>query len=97
MEGDSGSGCIAYRVWNQTGATRDFTVSGVCRNNRANGAEITSTTITLSSGGQISRHSSLDGKCTSSVLQTLTYSQAVSADTDGDCQVNFTLSGFTDR
>ncbi len=92
-----GGGCTAYRAWNQTGATRDFTVSGTCRNSRANGAEITSITITLTSGGQISRHSSTAGNCTSPILQTLNYSQAVLADTDGDCQVNFTLSGFTDR
>ena len=95
--GGGGGGCVAYRVWNQTGATQDFTVSGTCRNNRANGAEITTTTITLNAGGSISRHTSTVGNCTSAIVQTLTYAQAVAADTDIDCQVNFTLSGFTDR
>ncbi len=95
--GGVGGGCIAYRVWNQTGATQDFTVSGVCRNNRGNGTEITTTTITLNSGGSISRHTSTRGNCTSSVIQTLTYSQAQAADKNGNCQVNFTLNGFTDR
>lgn len=95
--GGGGSGCTAYRVWNQTGATQDFTVSGTCRNNRGNGAEITTTTLTLNSGGSISRHASTAGNCTSAVVQTLTYSQAQVADSNGNCQVNFTLSGFTDR
>lgn len=95
--GSGGGGCSAYRVWNQTGATQDFTVSGTCRNNRANGTEITTTTITLNSGGSISRHASTIGNCTSAIAQTLTYTQAVSADTNRNCLVNFTLSGFTDR
>jgi len=95
--GGGGGGCIAYRAWNLTGATRDFTVSGTCRNNRGNNAEITTTTITLNSGGSISRHASTVGNCTSAIAQTLTYDQAVAADTDRDCLVNFTLSGFTDR
>ena len=89
--------CIAYRVWNQTGATGDFTVSGTCRNNIGNNTEITTTTITLNSGGSISRHASTGGNCTSAIVQTLTYAQAVAADTNKDCLVNFTLSGFTDR
>jgi len=92
-----GGNCTAYRVWNQTGAMQDFTVSGTCRNNRGNNTEITTTTITLNSGGSISRHASTVGNCTSAIVQTLTYAQAVAADTDKDCLVNFTLSGFTDR
>ena len=89
--------CIAYRVWNQTGATGDFTVSGTCRNNIGNNTEITTTTITLNSGGSISRHASTGVNCTSAIVQTLNYAQAVAADTNKDCLVNFTLSGFTDR
>jgi len=91
----SGSGgCPAYRVWNQTGATRDFTVSEICRNDIQNNREITTNTITLNLGGSISRRAF---NCTSEAVQTLYYSDAVDADTDKDCLVNFTLSGFTDR
>ena len=93
----SGGGCTAYRVWNQTGAMRDFTVSGTCRNNIQNNAEITSPTITLNSGGTISMHFSTVGICTSTILRTLYYNDAVAADTNRDCMVNFTLTGFTDR
>ena len=96
---DSGGGgnCTAYRVWNQTGATRDFRVSGTCINNIHNNEEITSST-TLNSGGLISGFFPPGGNCsTSEIVQTLTYAQAVDADTDKDCLVNFTLSGFTDR
>ena len=92
-----GGNCTAYRVWNQTGAMQDFTVSETCRNNRGNNTEITTNTITLNSGGSISRHASTVGNCTSAIVQTLTYADAVAADTNKDCLVNFTLSGFTDR
>jgi len=96
--GSSGGGvCTAYRVWNQTGAMRDFTVSGTCRNNIQNNAEITSSTITLNSGGSISIHLSTFGNCITPILQTFTYDQAVAADTNKNCQVNLTLTGFTDR
>ncbi len=97
--GSSGGGvvCISYRVWNQTGRTQDFTVSGVCRSNIGDGIEITTSTITLNSGGSISRHESILGNCTTPVVQTLTYSQAQAVDTNRNCEVNFTLTGFTDR
>jgi len=88
--------CIAYRVWNQTGATRDFTVSGTCINNIHNNEEITSST-TLNSGGSISGFFPPGRNCTSAIVQTLTYADAVAADTNKNCQVNLTPSGFTDR
>ena len=75
---------------------QDFTVSGTCRNDIRDNTEITTTTITLNSGGSISRHASTGDNCTSAIVQTLTYAQAVAADTNKDCLVNFTLSGFTD-
>lgn len=92
-------GCQNYRVWNVTGATQDFRIDGQCRNNLGNNAEITQTGNNryLNVGESIIRHASTTGNCTSATAQTLTYDQAMNADSDADCQVNFTLTGATDR
>lgn len=83
------SGCAGYRVWNTTGDRYDFYVAGSCRNNINNGNEITNSTVQLAPGGTVSR----DGKtglCNpSKPLGSITYSQAVAADLDGDCMVNY--------
>ncbi|MEW6162910.1 MAG: hypothetical protein AB1606_06330 [Nitrospirota bacterium] len=81
--------CSEYRVWNDTGATYDFIVDGWCSNNVLNGAEITTPTRRLGPGETIDRYSRL-GICSGAILAQLTYSQAVSADTNKDCCVNFT-------
>lgn len=91
----AGSGCPSYRVWNMTGGTYDFKINSCLT--VANNSEIT-ISEQLSSGGSISRYNSTNGNCPpGQLLQTLTYSQAQAADTNGNCQVNFTAGGFTDR
>ncbi len=91
----AGTGCASYRVWNQTGGTFDFRINSCLT--VANGSEIT-TSEQLIAGGSISRYNSTHANCPpGQLLQTLTYSQAQAADTNGNCQVNFTTSGFTDR
>ncbi len=97
-------GCQNYLVWNQTGATRDFTIDAICRNNLGNGAEITQPANNryLNVGESIIRHSSTIDICTSSTAQTLTYDQAMNVDIianggNGNCLVNFTLTGAQDR
>ncbi len=92
-------GCQNYRVWNTTGATQDFTIDGVCRNNLGNNVEITQPANNryLNVGESIIRHASTTGTCTSAQAQPLTYDQALNADTNMNCQVNFTLTGATDR
>lgn len=97
-------GCQNYRVWNLTGATQDFTIDAFCRNNVGNNTEITQTTNNryLNVGETIIRHASTAGTCTSASAQTLSYDQAMNVDIgasggDGDCQVNFTLTGAADR
>ncbi len=92
-------GCQNYRVWNSTGATRDFTIDSFCRNNVGNNSEITQPAQNrqLGPGEDVDRHQSTQGSCNSPVVQSITYNDALQADTDTDCQVNFTLSGASDR
>lgn len=84
------TGCSAYRVWNNIGSTYDFMVDGNCRNNIVNGGEITEqgSNLLLNSGETIDRYLQF-GTCWVSAGASLTYNQAVTADTDGDCCVNF--------
>ena len=81
--------CSGYRVWNATGNTYDFSVSGSCSNNVNNGSEITSSTTLLQPGGTISRYTSSQGHCNKNIGGQITYSQAVAADTNGNCQLNY--------
>ena len=81
--------CPNYRVWNNTGARCDFRVAGTCRRVNNNG-EITTTALRLISGGTIYRYSTQNGTCGGAVQATLNFDQAVSADADHDCMVNFT-------
>ena len=88
-------GCQDYRVWNSTGAAQDFTIDATCRNSVANNGEITQpgNNRYLNVGESIIRHSSTAGTCTSTTAQTLTYDNAMNADTNRNCQVNFILTG----
>jgi hypothetical protein len=84
-------GGAVYRVWNNTGARRDFNIDGTCvRVN--NGGEITSTSAgrTLNSGETIYRYATSNGSCGGAIQGTLIYNSAIIADTDNDGQVNFT-------
>lgn len=88
--------CSSYNIWNTTGATYDFEVSGTCRTNRPNTSEITISVTQLTSG-QTTKKYNAGSNCNSS-LATLTYLQAATADTNGNCRVNYTPADtFTDR
>lgn len=82
--------CLEYRVWNDTGEKFDFMVDGWCANNIANGTEITTPTRRLGPGETIDRYAFEPGLCPPPILEQLTYEEAVSADTNYDCCVNFT-------
>jgi hypothetical protein len=84
--------CSAYRVWNQTGATYDFLVTGnTCRQNITSGNEITTTTAStqLQAGGTVTRYTTAGGGCSSAVQGSISYTNAVNVDVDGDCQINY--------
>lgn len=85
-------GCPGYRVWNATGVRYDFKLAAPCENNIDNGTEITASTATpprlLQSGGSIVRRLS-QGNCNKPIQGQITYAQAVAADANGDCMVNY--------
>jgi hypothetical protein len=84
--------CAGYRVWNNTGSTWDFKVTGqACQTNKATGSEITTTTAStqLGTGESVSRYTTAGGGCSSAVQGSITYTQAVNADTNGNCQINY--------
>ncbi len=94
-----GLGENRFRVWNATGATRDFIVDGgTCRNNIGDNNEITnpSGNIFFDPGETIGRYTS-GGTC-GTFEATLYYSDAVAADTDCDFKVDVitTGTGFTE-
>lgn len=70
----------AYRVWNLTGARRDFRLpDGSCRRVN-NNAEITTTTSLLTPGTQIVAYSSSTWSCSGTILATFSYNTAVCLD-----------------
>ncbi|MDK9694318.1 MAG: type II secretion system GspH family protein [Sulfurimonas sp.] len=88
--------CVAtrtdYRVRNDTGIRRYFNVDGNCRRINSN-SEITTTTLRLNSGESITQHSATDNRCTT-VEATMTFNQAVCADTDADGAVLFSGADY---
>ncbi len=88
-------GRIEYRVWNDAGGTRDYRVDTTCRNNIANNNEITTPALRLNVGETIIQYLQA-GTCTTPTGNTLTYDQAMSADSQGDCDGRVNFSG-TDR
>lgn len=91
------TGCSGFRVWNGTGARRDYRLDSVCSGVN-NNAEITvDPTRLLNSGEIIERFSSTTGVCTG-LVDSITFNQAVNADAlDNDCQVNYETTGVTNR
>jgi hypothetical protein len=82
--------CPGYRVWNHTSASYDFQVTGQsCRTNVGNNTEITTSTVStqLGSGETVSRYTRFSN-CGTYQGQ-ITYPSAVTADTNGNCQVNY--------
>jgi len=80
-----------YRVWNNTGARRDFMVDGTCRRVNNNN-EITTAALFLSFGETIDRYSTNNGTCGGAVAAQLTFATAAAADVNNNSQVNFTGS-----
>ncbi len=89
-------GCAGYRVFSNTGITNDFML-GSCRNNIGSSSEITNGTFEFIAGSTIIRRDSA-GNCNKTIRDSITYAQVVSADVNGDCQVNYGPGGVvTDR
>ena len=80
--------CSGYRVWNNTNDRYDFSLDSWCDRVDEPDEATNSSGRQLNSGETITRYSEDDDDCASSVAETLTYSQAQSADSDGDCEVN---------
>jgi hypothetical protein len=70
-------------------------VDGNCRDNIKNNEEITTDTLRLNVGETIIQYSS-GGTCATPTGSTLTYDQAMSADSQGNCNGQVNFSG-TDR
>jgi hypothetical protein len=81
----------AYRVWNLTGRTRDFSLpDGSCRR-VVNNTEITSaTTSQLTPGIEIKAYYSSIYFCSGTVWATFSYTTVVCLDDDGDGWVDMT-------
>lgn len=90
--------CTLYNVWNNTGGTADFRVGtsgSPCRSDVSNGAQIPHE---LNSGESVYRYTTSGTGCSSSLQGSRTYGQAQSADTNGDCAVNYNSNNtFSDR
>ena len=85
---DLASSCSGYRVWNNTNDRYDFSLDSWCDRVDDGNEATNSSGRQLNSAETITRYSQDDKDCASSVAATLTYSQAQSADSDGDCEVN---------
>jgi len=89
-------GMSGYRVWNNAGRTMDYLLDGVCSRVNNNN-EITSATRLLNVGETIFQYWALPLEfCETPTGNTLTYNQAMSADSQGDCDGRVNFSG-TDR
>ena len=91
-------GCAGYRVWNNTGSTWDFKVTGQsCHTSVSSGSEITTSgnsATWLQPGETVSRYTTAGGGCSSAVQGSITYTGAMNADIvanggNGLCTVNY--------
>jgi hypothetical protein len=91
-----------FQVFNNIGTGRPFSVASTsgtwCNpNSPAIGQEITDATHKLTTGGRILRYRTTGTSC-SGRSNSISYSQAVAADVNGDCKVNFSSGNTaTDR
>lgn len=88
-----------YRVWVSGGGNRDFRVGGDCFGTINVNQEITAKGY-LKVGGAIGRiNTPIDGICSGAVTNTISYTRAKVADTDGDGCLNWngTAANFTNR
>jgi hypothetical protein len=84
-------------VWNNTGSTWDFQVTGQsCHASVSSGREITTSTAStqLNPGETVSRYTTAGGNCSSAVQGSITYTGAMNADIvanggNGLCTVNY--------
>jgi len=78
--------CTEYRVWNNMGNRRDFDIDATCK--RINNGNEISTPEFLNTGETITRYNSRWTICTTQ-LSTFSFADALAADTDEDCCVNY--------
>ena len=84
--------CPGYRVWNNTGNQWDFQVTGqACHTSVNSGSEITTATAStqLQTGERVNRYTTAGGGCSSAVQGYISYTDAVNADINGNCRVNY--------
>ncbi|MBI4843513.1 MAG: prepilin-type N-terminal cleavage/methylation domain-containing protein [Nitrospirae bacterium] len=80
--------CSSYRVWNSSGSTKDFYINAACVDNVASAAEIT--TALTNELGNTATLDQYDNSGTCATLENgLSYLQAIFADNNADCCVNF--------
>jgi hypothetical protein len=84
---------VNYRVYNNTGGTRDFRVTGSGCLRIGNNNEITTATYRLDPGETVIRYNTTNTTC-GTALGSIDYTAAMNADIlynggDGDCQVNY--------
>ncbi len=86
-----------YRVWVSGGGGRDFLVGGNCVGTVIANQEITAKGY-LKVGGQIGRiNTPVNGNCTGTVTNTISYANAKTADINGDGCLNFNGAALSDR
>jgi hypothetical protein len=86
-------GCVNYRVYNNTGGTRDFRVTGSGCLRIGNGNEITTTTYRMDPSETVTRYNTNNTTC-GTALGSINYTAAMNADIsynggDADCQVYY--------
>lgn len=86
----TGTSCTDYRVWNDL-SRKDFELDGSCEGRIRRNREITDDPILLNTGETVIRYNSNNNNCTSQIA-TLTFAEALAADTDEDCCVEFSGS-----
>lgn len=86
ISGTEGAVCEEYRVWNNLSYGRYFIREADC-DYISGGSEVTSESKYLNSGEDLRRYD--DSSCSKNWESTLTYSEAQTSDTDGDCCIYF--------
>lgn len=86
-------GCVNYTVYNNTGGTRDFRVTGSGCRRVGSGNQITTNTYRLAPGETVTRYNTTNGTC-GTALGSIDYTAAMNADIeanggDHDCSVYY--------
>ncbi len=86
-------GCVNYTVYNNTGGTRDFRVTGSGCRQVASGGQITTNTYRLAPGETVTRYNTTNGSC-GTALGSIDYTAAMNVDIvanggNGNCSVYY--------